>query len=235
LIIGKAQRYQDTRSHVRAILGGERGLYVITDIDSSRDPTLVRRVEAAIDGGARIVQYRNKASLEAYPFTDRLAEARELADLCLKRQVCFIVNDDADLAAECGADGVHLGRDEDCQIERLAAQAAEARTMLYGASCYNSLERAAERRQLGAHYLAFGRFFPSSTKPAAVAASIALLQQARRQFDCPLVAIGGINAGNAGPLIEAGADWIAVVGSVFSRDSLNGIHDAAAELVALFN
>lgn len=215
-------------------MSGERGLYVITDIGPTRDSGLIRRVEAAIDGGARIVQYRNKASFGTYSQAERLAEARELAALCEERAVCFIVNDNVPLAEACGADGVHLGRDEDWQSERALAGSGGATSLLYGASCYNSLNRASERRAAGAHYLAFGRFFTSSTKPTAVGADVSLLQEARAMFDCPLVAIGGISASNARPLVEAGVDWLAVVGSVFKRDSLDGIHEAAAELVALF-
>ncbi|GAA3959991.1 thiamine phosphate synthase [Allohahella marinimesophila] len=221
-------------SHVRTIMGG-RGLYVITDIGPARDPSLARRVEAAINGGARIVQYRNKASQEAYPLVERIAEARELAVLCREKAACFVVNDDVELARACDADGVHLGRDEDWQSDQALTTEMGDRSLLYGASCYNSLERAAERHAKGAHYLAFGRFFSSSTKPSAVETSVSLLQEARVRFDCPLVAIGGITAANATPLIEAGADWLAVVGSVFGQDSLEGVHDAAAELLALFD
>ena len=198
-----------------------RGLYAITPDPAPAD--LPDRVAQALAGGARLVQYRDKSGDP----DRRLDTARVLARLCHERQALFIVNDDPALARACDADGVHLGRD-DPPLE-------EARRLLgpnriLGVSCYADLERAAALAPQ-ADYLAFGRFFPSRTKPDAVQAAPELLREARR-LGRPLVAIGGITAENGGPLVAAGAQMLAVVEAVF------GAHDiraAAAALSRLFS
>jgi thiamine-phosphate pyrophosphorylase len=139
----------------------------------------------------------------------------------------FIVNDDLDLAAAVGADGVHLGRD-DAHPRR--ARHRLGRRALIGISCYNQLERAREAQALGADYAAFGRFFPSHTKPSAVQADPELLRRARREIDLPLVAIGGITPENAGFLLDAGADMLAVVDGVFGADDVRAAARSFTEL-----
>ena len=197
-----------------------RGLYAITP--DPAPPDLPDRVAQALAGGARLVQYRDKSGDPGR----RLDTARVLARLCHKHQALFIVNDDPALALACNADGVHLGRD-DPPLE-------EARRLLgpnriLGVSCYADLERAAALASQ-ADYLAFGRFFPSRTKPDAVQAGPDLLREAGR-LGRPLVAIGGITAENGGPLVAAGAQMLAVVEAVFgARD----VRAAAAALSRLF-
>ena len=107
---------------------------------------------------------------------------------------------------------MHLGRDDVCVEQARAALGPQA---VIGASCYDDLSRAERALQAGADYLAFGSFFPSTVKPAAVRARLALLQEARRRFALPLVAIGGITPHNARQVIEAGADAVAVVTALF--------------------
>jgi thiamine-phosphate pyrophosphorylase len=141
----------------------------------------------------------------------------------------LIVNDDLELAQQIGADGVHLGRDD--------AGAEEARARLgpraiIGVSCYDRLDRAFEARELGADYAAFGRFYPSATKPLAVQATPELLRRARARLTLPLVAIGGITAENGRSLISAGADMLAVVDSVFGQPD---VRRAAAAISRLFS
>jgi thiamine-phosphate pyrophosphorylase len=181
-----------------------RGLYYVTpDTANGR----VDGVAAALRGGARIVQYRDKSGTVA----DRRLEARSLLDLCREAGALFVVNDDIELCAELGADGVHLGEDD--------AGIAEARARLgpqclIGASCYNDLERARRAVAAGADYVAFGAFHPSPTKPQARRADLELLLAARRELDVPICAIGGITPENAAPIVAAGADMIAVIQGV---------------------
>lgn len=187
-----------------------RGLYVLTR-ETADTPTLLRIVSNALDGGAVLVQYRDKSGDP----TRRLAQAIALVSLCHARAVPLIVNDDVGLAARARAAGVHLG-EHDVAI-------AEARNVLgpgaiIGVSCYNDAARAAQLAAQGPSYLAFGSFFDSPTKPAARRAHPDLLREAARH-GLPLVAIGGITAANCAPLVAAGATLVAVISEVFdARD-----------------
>lgn len=198
------------------------GLYAITDSLLIPSEYLVQSVAEAIAGGARVIQYREKGGDQV----KRRNEARALRELCREQQVCFIVNDDIDLTLEVGADGVHLGF-EDTPIE-------EARTRLgddaiIGISCYNELANAEQAVADGADYIAFGRFFPSKTKPGAVPAD-ALLLHWGQQIACPVVAIGGITPENGGALVEAGADMLAVIHGVFGQPDIRAAARAYSAL-----
>jgi thiamine-phosphate pyrophosphorylase len=182
------------------------GLYAVTP-DGIDEPRLLARTLEALEGGARVVQYRDKGGDAAR----RLRLAQRLRAACLQHAALFIVNDDVELAAAIAADGVHLGRD-DAAIE--AARARLGPDALIGASCYDELERAQRAVHAGASYLAFGSFFPSRVKPAAVRPPLAILAEAR-SLGRPLVAIGGIDLGNAATLLAAGADALAVVSALY--------------------
>lgn len=183
-----------------------RGLYLLTP-DRADTAHLLADVEAALAAGAVLLQYRNKAA-DAALKREQLAALRPL---CARFDVPLIVNDDVDLAREFAADGVHVG-EHDAGVA--AARAALGPEAIVGASCYDDPARAQAAARAGASYLAFGAFFPSSTKPDARRARIELLRDAA-PLGLPRVAIGGITAENARPLIEAGADLLAVVGDVF--------------------
>ncbi|HEX5354131.1 MAG TPA: thiamine phosphate synthase [Rhodanobacteraceae bacterium] len=197
-----------------------KGLYAITDGPRG---DLLASARAALQGGAAMLQYRDKTG----DAERRLCEVHALAGLCGEFGVPLIINDDIELARAGGATGVHLG-EHDSGI-------AEARAMLGGAaiigvSCYDSLQTARDAALAGADYLAFGAFFPSVTKPGARRAKPVLLRDAR-ELGLPLVAIGGITPENGGSLIAAGADFLAVVSAVFgARD----IRAAARRFAALF-
>jgi len=199
-----------------------QGLYVITG--AYRDVAdLGRQVRAALAGGARAVQYRDKnRDAEA-----RLAAARMLAALCREFGARFIVNDDVALATASGADGVHLGRD-DASAE--SAREALGRDALIGVSCYNEFARAVAAQAAGADYVAFGSFYASNTKPNAVRADVSLLARAREKLATGVVAIGGITAANARPLIEAGADAVAVCDDIFGRTDIQAAARAYTHL-----
>src|SRR5690242_4721928 len=185
--------------------GFVRGLYALTP-DLEDTTRLVVSVSAALAGGARLIQYRNKA---AAPHL-RLEQALALKQLCRTRRIPLIINDDVELALAVGAEGVHLGR-EDAAVE--AARSTLGARALIGTSCYNELPRALDAQRRGADYVAFGSFFPSSVKPGAVRATPALLQQARVHIKLPIVAIGGITADNAPALVarseerRVGEEW----------------------------
>jgi thiamine-phosphate pyrophosphorylase len=199
------------------------GLYAVTP-ETGDCHWLAERAAQALSGGARILQYRAK---RVDPAT-RVRTATELARLCRERRALFIVNDDIDLAARVGAHGVHLGGDDASVAEARARLGAGA---VIGASCYDDLQRADAQAAAGASYLAFGSFFPSTVKPGAVRAPLALLRRARARFDLPLVAIGGITVHNAGELIASGADAVAVITALFEAADTAA---AAAAFAGLF-
>jgi thiamine-phosphate pyrophosphorylase len=201
-----------------------RGLYAITDSALLPADRLVDTVSHAIAGGAVLVQYRDKQS----PPQLRRAQAIALQTLCEARGVPLIINDDLDLAVHCRAAGVHLGREDVGLAEARARLGAGA---IIGVSCYADLERARAAAAAGADYLAFGRFFPSETKPEAKPADPELLRAARRELDIPLCAIGGITADNAPLLLEAGADLLAVIHGLFGQPDVRA---TAARFQALF-
>jgi thiamine-phosphate pyrophosphorylase len=187
-----------------------RGLYAVTP-DDCLLPRLSTLVDLALQGGVRVVQYRNKIASPAL----RRAQAADLLRICRARGACLIVNDDLDLALSVGADGVHLGRD-DVAPERIAdTRASLGPERILGVSCYADLAFAELAAGAGADYLAFGSVFASTTKPSAPRASLEVLAEARRRFGKPIVAIGGITVDNAGSAISAGADMVAVITSLF--------------------
>lgn len=182
------------------------GLYAITP-DEPDTHRLLARVEIVLSAGASWLQYRNKAASDDL----RAEQAVELQALCSRFRVPLIINDDWALAAAIGAAGAHLGEDDG---ELALARHELGPDAILGASCYNQLKVARQAVFAGASYIAFGAFFTSPTKPNARHASPGLLQQAAT-LGVPLVAIGGITPDNARPLIEAGADLIAVISGVF--------------------
>lgn len=181
-----------------------RGLYAITD--GPRDD-LLDVATLALAGGARMLQYRDKTM----DYARRHAEAGALRQACRTYGATLIVNDDVALAQAIGADGVHLGKDDD---ELAVARATLGSTAIIGVSCYDSIDRARAAVAAGANYIAFGAFFSSPTKPQAPRAMPELLRQSAA-LGVPRVAIGGITPDNAPALVEAGADFLAVISAVF--------------------
>lgn len=198
------------------------GLYAITP-DEPDTFELLRKVRLALLGGARVLQYRNKTAGK----TVRLEQARALRELTHEFAVPLIINDDVMLAHGVAADGVHLGGSDGSVAD---ARAVLGSGKLIGMSCYNRLPLAHEAVNCGADYVAFGSFFVSTVKPAAVAATPDLLRQARREIAVPLVAIGGITVDNGALLLEAGADALAVISAVFGAED---IRDAARQFANL--
>jgi thiamine-phosphate pyrophosphorylase len=188
-----------------------RGLYAITP-ESVDTQTLLRSVAQSLEGGIAMLQYRRKDR-------QHIDEAKALARMCRERAVPFIVNDDIALALGCGADGVHLGRDDgNIAAARVKLDNALGGMML-GASCYDSLAAARAAVAAGADYVAFGSVFYSPTKPAAVRAPLTLFGEAR-PLGVPLVAIGGITLQNTPQLLAAGADSVAVISDLFEAPDI---------------
>lgn len=200
-----------------------RGLYAIADTSHLDDARLVPAVAQALRGGAQVVQYRDKS----HDGTLRERQARALRRLCDERRACLIINDDAKLARAVGADGLHLGR-HDRSIE--TARAIVGEDAIIGVSCYNEPARAEAAVAEGADYVAFGSFYPSSTKPQAVRANPGLLRAARARLNVPLVAIGGITPENGAGLVAAGADALAVISGLFDRPDIEAAARRYAEL-----
>jgi len=170
-----------------------------------------------------MVQYRDKSDDAGR----RLWEAQDLLTLCRPLGVPLIINDDVELARAVGAGGVHLGVGDG---DIAAARAALGPHAIIGATCHADLALARAAVAAGADYVAFGRFFPSTTKPDAPPADLALLRAARAELTVPIAAIGGLTPENSGVLVAAGADLLAVVHGVFGRDDIRAAAQAYARL-----
>jgi thiamine-phosphate pyrophosphorylase len=185
-----------------------RGLYAITQTDNKSVDTIINEVIAVLKGGAVVVQYRDKNS------ADSLYLARELVKICHRYDAPLIINDNVELAAMADADGVHIGKEDGAIAQARKHLGDDA---IIGVSCYDLVERALDAQGQGATYVAFGRFFPSFSKPLAAHAKIETLQQAKLLLNIPIVAIGGILPENGAQLLAAGADLLAVIGGLFDN------------------
>jgi len=182
-------------------------IYLISPLDVGGD--FPDRLARALDAGpAAAFQFRVKG-LDQHKAAEL---AVPLRDLCRARGVAFIVNDSIALAKRLAADGVHLGQDDGDPREARAALGPAAQI---GVTCHDSRHLAMEAGEAGADYVAFGSFYPTTTKEVRHRPEPAILGWWSALFELPCVAIGGITPDNAGPLIDAGADFIAVCGSVW--------------------
>ena len=210
-----------------------RGVYAITP-DEPRTDVLSKQVSDALAGGVRLFQYRNKVANRMLA----RSQAVHLRGITANAGACLIVNDDIELALAVRADGVHLGRDDmDAGVDFISIRRLASRSgnidgaFLIGVSCYDNLELARAAVASGADYIAFGAFFPSSTKPHAVHAELSLIRQAKEEFAVPVVAIGGITIENAPQLVVAGVDSIAVISSMFGASDICA---RAREFISIF-
>ena len=175
--------------------------------------SLLQKTQLAIEGGAFMVQYRSKIQDRDV----KMQQCAAILRLCREYKIPCIVNDDVDMCRVLEADGVHLGENDH--------NIAEVRSILgeyaiIGSSCYDQLNRANEAQKEGASYVAFGAMYPTSTKPNAPRASLALLREAKSEIQIPIVAIGGITMNNAHDVIETGIDAIAVINSLYESNSI---------------
>jgi thiamine-phosphate pyrophosphorylase len=188
------------------------GLYAVTPDEQNTD-VLVTKVEAALQGGIKILQYRNKLANHKL----QTQQARALLPLCRQYHVPLIINDSIKLCLTLDADGVHLGADDGNLSESRARLGPDK---IMGASCYNRFDLALSAQQAGADYVAFGACFNSSTKPHAPVAALDLFMRAKSELTIPSVAIGGIALENAKLVIAAGATSIAVINAIFNADDV---------------
>ncbi|WP_324733096.1 thiamine phosphate synthase [Pseudomonas paeninsulae] len=203
-----------------------RGLYAITDSQLLAGGKLLPYAEAALKGGATLLQYRDKSSDEAR----RLRQAEALRELCNRYGAGLIINDDAELAARLGV-GLHLGQTDGSLS---VARALLGRQAIIGGTCHAQLELAEAAAKEGASYVAFGRFFDSNTKPGAPSATVELLDEAKSRISLPIVAIGGVTLDNAALLIARGASMVAVIHALFGADSAAEVERRARAFSALF-
>ena len=189
-----------------------KGLYAITP-DMADTDLLLQKVEAALQGGINILQYRNKLANHKL----QTQQARALLPLCRQYNVPLIINDSVKLCLTLDADGVHLGAD-DGNLAEVRARIGDNKIL--GASCYNRFDLALQAQQQGASYVAFGACFNSSTKPNAPIAGLDLFTQAREQLNIPNVAIGGIALNNAKQVIQAGTHAVAVINALFMAEDI---------------
>ncbi len=197
-------------------------LYLISppEVGGSFSERLARALDAA---SVAAFQFRVKGIDEHE--AARLAEP--LQRICGNRGVAFIVNDSVSLAKRIGADGVHLGQSDG---EVREARERLGREAQIGVTCHASRHLAMEAGEAGADYVAFGAFFPSATKDTEHRAEAEILEWWQGLFELPCVAIGGITPENCRPLLEAGADFLAVSGAVWSVDEAAAVRAFAGAL-----
>lgn len=190
-----------------------KGLYVITDENLISEEDFESSLEAALLGGASIIQYRDKSTNQK----KRQYQAETLCRLCKQYQATSIINDDIQLAKTVGADGVHLGKDDDAISKAREILGDET---IIGISCYNDIILAKTAENNLADYVAFGAMFSSPTKQNAKVAGTKILSTAKQQLTLPVCAIGGITESNIEQVVQHGADMIAVINHVFAAKNI---------------
>jgi thiamine-phosphate pyrophosphorylase len=184
-----------------------KGLYLVTP-DWEDTARLLAATALALEAGAALVQYRNKTAGPAL----RCEQAAALLALCRRHGRPLVINDHLDLCVTLDADGVHVGGG-DAPVD--AARAALGPSKIVGASCYGEFALALAAEHAGASYVAFGGFYPSRVKAYEVSTPPQIVARAKAQLRVPVVAIGGMTAANAGPLVDLGADMVAAISSVY--------------------
>ena len=191
-----------------------QGLYAITDQQLIAPKKFAARVKQVLQGGAQIVQYRDKSQQHQL----RFEQASIVVDLCKKFGAISIINDDIELAKIVKADGVHIGTDDD---ELSYARQELGEQKIIGVSCYADLSLAEQAVADSADYVAFGSIFSSPTKPQAPIAGLDILRQAKQSLRVPIVAIGGITLDNLDDVVSSGADAVAIISGVFANEDIS--------------
>lgn len=206
---------------------GRMRLYAVTDRSWLRGETLYEQVEKALKGGVTFLQLREK-NLDMESF---LAEARQIKALCNKYRVPFIINDSVEIALEVDADGVHVGQ-KDMNADEVRKKLGQDK--IVGVTA-RTVEQALLAQKNGADYLGVGAVFGSTTKQDAVPLSKEVLQEICQSVSIPVVAIGGIHAGNVMELAETGIDGVAVVSGIFASEDIEqaarGLRQQVEELI----
>ncbi len=188
---------------------------------------LFSKATAALDGGCRLIQYRSKHDSVA----QKIKNAARLKKICESYHATLIINDDIEIAETVSAHGVHLGQND---TSLSVARNSLGEHAIIGATCHDSIQLAVSAFQNGANYLAFGRFFPSQTKPTAKAATTDILKTAKKLIPLPIVAICGIHIDNAKLLIDAGADCLAICNNIFDFNDIKDTEKQVRRYLSLF-
>ena len=187
------------------------GIYAITDNKLTPNKTILQKVELALKGGAKIVQFRDKIN-EDNKIIDIV---KALQKLCTKYNATFVLNDRVELASALGVDGLHIGKNDKSLIKT-----RDRFNGIIGVSCYDDINLAKEAQQMGANYVAFGAMFASITKKNAILASINTVKLAKKSIDIPICLIGGIDHQNINKVLTTEPDMIAVVYDIFKDDNI---------------
>ena len=185
------------------------GLYAITDDAVLATDNCLETIEAVLDAGAVMLQWRNKNN------RGRPRLAKDLSVLCKRYDTVLIINDDVMLAKEIAASGVHLGRDDMTVSEARSVLGSDA---IIGSSCYADLDLARRLCTAGADYVAFGSVFASPTKPDAARVPLSIIADACKAVSCQVAAIGGITTTNAQQVLDTGASLVAVISGLWAAD-----------------
>ncbi len=188
------------------------GLYVITDDILTPSNTMKNQVEQALQGGAKLVQLRNK--------TDSIEiirdQVKELQELCHSYDALFVLNDDIDLAIQLQCDGLHIGKSDHHRFEEIRQNFQG----IIGVSCYGDIKLAKSFQDKGADYVAFGSFFRSPTKPTSNIVPLEVLKHAKKHLDIPICAIGGITSNNVDEILEYEPDMICLISDIWGSDTI---------------
>lgn len=188
------------------------GLYVITDDTLTPSDKIFESVEQALQGGAKIVQLRDK--------TNDTSTAEDvslrLQELCHKYDALFVLNDKIEIAIKLGLDGLHIGKDDYSNIQDVRKNFKG----ILGVSCYDDLEMAKNMQKAGVDYVAFGACFNSSTKPNASTMNLKIIKKAKDELNIPICAIGGINTNNIKTLLEYKPDMVAIISDIWKSDDI---------------
>lgn len=191
------------------------GLYVITDNTLTPKESLLNQVKEALEGGAKIVQLRDKKN----SIEEIKKEAIELNSLTKKYNAKFILNDEVSLAIELGCDGLHIGKSDYYRVKEIR----ENFKGILGVSCYGDIEKAKEMENIGVDYVAFGSFYSSPTKPNSSLVSLEVLEKAKRELNIPICAIGGINRENISEITKYNIDMVAVISDIWNSSDIKEV------------
>jgi thiamine-phosphate pyrophosphorylase len=189
-----------------------KGLYVITDDKLTPDETIYTQVREALEGGASIVQLRDKISDDE----QIKQKAIKLQNLCKEFDALFVLNDKVELAIDIGCDGLHIGKSDH---ERFTYIRDNFKGII-GVSCYGDIDLAKEFEIKGADYVAFGSFFRSPTKPNSNIVPLDILSKVREVLNIPVCAIGGINSENILDVMDQEPDMVSLISDIWRSDSI---------------
>jgi thiamine-phosphate pyrophosphorylase len=188
------------------------GLYVITDDVLTPNETIYEQVQNALEGGAKIVQLRDKISNE-----EKIKiKVKHLQNLCKKYDALFVLNDKVDLAMELQCDGLHIGKSDYHRFDEIRQNYKG----IIGVSCYGDVDKAKEFETKGADYVAFGSFFHSPTKPNSNIVSMDVIEKAKEKLTIPVCVIGGININNLTQIISSKPHMVSVISDIWKSENI---------------